>query len=832
MIWCLALAVVIAVIGVLGVLPSSDLNLTATFWSNDYLFLIMSILLVGCAFLYQKFWQIVQTTNQLGRILSFSFGVLVGVLILGFFVFRAMIVFMQFEQDVPQNSHTIQAVVNVDEISDSVYDNLLVTDYRQKATISNIKLVDNAHKYADNAKTITNPFGIVTSDVQQVKLPTTMTVLLSASAKSKQELSALQKLTPNTSVQMTLLISAVDKNQAAGGFDGYQWLRTRHIHANAKILSIDTPVSQQHDSDVVVFLQTLRQKLREHFYQNWHTLTDEERQAKAVSLSLLTGDRALITRETKQLYQFAGISHLLAISGSHVVFLALILAWLTTFITDKLKPTIYQYLSKTTLRPWVMLGAALLYALFTGFDVPAVRTVYMLLALVIVRQLALPISNLSVLAIVALLMIWLDPFVVWQAGFYLSFVAVLLLMRYDTQTLPTKNESTISQKIIALIKLQIWLFVAMLPISVWIFGKVSLWGLLVNIFAIGLFGMVIVPLNLLAGVIFAIVPFLADLLWRISSGILWSLHHLLAWLESISGDIWLYNTTGFLGVALCMMALVPFILPIINKRFALVPMMVFAFLLTANNEHPLLVDALPINDNQLSQVLLRQADADPHSVNAQANWLILSDFGSRMTADRFASQLIDVLKQQGVNHLTGVVVQTPSAMLSQALQQVHQRIPIYHYWQAGKTTSILPSLPCVADRTWQGNGLSVKAITGWTQISDSNVWDCAVVVDSIYAPRIQGVINDNDDSQSFIGNTQTDKSYRMMVGTIHQQKTWELYALMCHTPTKIDVWLTHTKSPLYSPIISQFSPETILFTDKDSAQNRQKAHQLLSALIF
>lgn len=46
----------------------------------------------------------------------------------------------------------------------------------------------------------------------------------------------------------------------------------------------------------------------------------------AVTLSLLTGDRSLISDETTALYRFGGISHLLAISGTHVLFLIMLCA--------------------------------------------------------------------------------------------------------------------------------------------------------------------------------------------------------------------------------------------------------------------------------------------------------------------------------------------------------------------------------------------------------------------------------------------------------------------------------------------------------------------------
>lgn len=824
MIWCLTVAVLLVVIGVLGVLPSSDLELGAIRAYTDG-FYVVSILLLGRAFLYYKCVQWAQKTHRLVRTLSLFGVALMASVLLGLFMLRTVAVYTEFEQSVPKQSYTVQAQVHIDEISDSIYDPLLSSDYRQKATITDIKLVDNHHKYASSAKAVVNPFG-VQADTPKIELPQSMTVLLSASANSKQELSRLGDLVPSSRVSMTLVLSPAKPSSEAQGFDGYRWLRTRHIHANAKILSIDSPTVIYPPANISVYLQTLRQNLREHFYQNWHTLSNDSRQAKAVSLSLLTGDRALISRDIKQLYQFAGISHLLAISGSHVVFLALILAWLTTFVLDKTKPSTYQYITKQTISSWVMVISALLYALFTGFDVPAVRTVYMLLAFVLVRQLALPVSNLTVLVVVALLMVWLDPFVVWQAGFYLSFVAVLLLVRYEGQNVST-HDIPWRQKLLELVKLQTWLFMAMLPISIWIFGKVSLWGLLVNLFAVGLFGMVVVPINLLAGVIFVLMPWLADVLWSLGSGILWLLHAWLGVLASLGNDVWLYNSMGAMGLVLGVLALLPFVLPVLKKRLSALPVLVLMgllFIKTADFS----INVLPSSDGQVSQILLRQAGADPDSVSAEANWLVLSDLGSRLTADRLASELIDNLKKHRVRHLTGVVVQTPSAKLAEVAQQISEHIPIYHRWQAGQVASVAS---CTAGKTWQGEGLSVQALTGWTQIKDEHVWGCALVFESIYAPNIQGVIDDVDDGRSFVAGDK-DTAHRVLVAAIDQSKAWELYALMCHATDPVDVWLTHSGSPLSKPILELFEPKVVLFSDPDSKQNRQKIHQMLTATSF
>ncbi|MFP3355332.1 ComEC/Rec2 family competence protein, partial [Pseudoalteromonas sp. SIMBA_153] len=46
------------------------------------------------------------------------------------------------------------------------------------------------------------------------------------------------------------------------------------------------------------------------------------------------------------------------------------------------------------------------------------------------------------------------------------------------------------QTIKRVFKLQFWLFLTLLPVTLLLFGKASLWGLFINLFAIGLFGWV------------------------------------------------------------------------------------------------------------------------------------------------------------------------------------------------------------------------------------------------------------------------------------------------------------------------------------------------------
>lgn len=227
------------------------------------------------------------------------------------------------------------------------------------------------------------------------------------------------------------------------------------------------------------------------------------------------------------------------------------------------------------------MSAAFIYALFTGFDVPAARTAWMLLAIGLIRLTLLPISTMRTLLALAILMAWFDPYVLWQAGYWLSFIAVALLLKYEDSSVAwsqaesaslttTNSNDNKNAKIIQrlrlgfkrLFKLQFWLFIALLPITLLLFGKASLLGLIVNLFAIGLFGWVIVPLNLLAGLCYLISPALADTIWALVIALVAHLHELITWLTAlpIFSGAWLYTPVNMAILLMVLLAMLPWLL--------------------------------------------------------------------------------------------------------------------------------------------------------------------------------------------------------------------------------------------------------------------------------
>lgn len=656
--------------------------------------------------------------------------------------------------------------------------------------------------------------------------PTTASTL-DSKARLDPQLSQLNALAPNQQAYMTLVLTPVvyepRENLDASEFDEYRWLRSRHIDATATVVAVDSrelSVSQSVEQDS----SQLRWRLRQHFLQDWYTLSLPEQQARAVTLSLLTGDRALISNTTKYFYQQAGISHLLAISGSHVLFLAVVLASLISTLVNRFNPNVYKRLPRWQLRWLVMLVTAFVYAGFTGFDVPAARTAWMLVALGLVRFTLIPVSRFKVLVALAIAMAGYDPFVLWQAGYWLSFIAVALLLVYEevwqsrlsnaagnslmvnndksafnkssplllsptNQTIATSSSNVLPlqtqikalcpdsplwliqrglAQITDLIKLQLWMFLALLPISLLLFGKVSLWGLLINLFAIGWYGLIIVPLNLLAGVSFLISPTLAGWLWALVTQLVEITHTLInqimTWeLFGSAGQAWLYTPMTATTLILIIVAMLPWALSkgLISRWMSLPTVTLLALVLTTSNlrqaDTELSVYLLPSDDPNLGMILLIDNVAQSH-------WLIMADYRSAdqlsylsINIEKVSSQLQQQLALLGVERLEGIVVQTLTASPSKAIKpsskssslreianRLAQSVPTGKLWLAGEypqnmasldesnsSHSEIPVTSCQAGQSWQStpSAFAIDAVTGWPSLA-AEVADCSLAISS------------------------------------------------------------------------------------------------------
>jgi competence protein ComEC len=291
-----------------------------------------------------------------------------------------------------------------------------------------------------------------------------------------------------------------------------------------------------------------------------------------------------------------------------------------------------------------LMGGVLLataYAVFSGWGVPAQRTCLMLATVALLRLSGARWPWAHVWMLAGAVVVAVDPWALLQAGFWLSFVAVGVLFATDSgasEAYSTKGRGLkgkvvsgeqssagppqgrfaplggsvlrAARSVGAAFKEQWVITVALTPLTLLLFGQVSVVGLAANALAIPWITLVVTPLAML-GV-------LLSPLWDAAAGAIGWLFAYLQWLASmpwaavsVAVPPWWVGATGVLGGVVLVMPWswsmrvlgVPLLLPVLLWRAPLPPVGEFELLaadigqgnavLVRTANHALLYDAGP-----------------------------------------------------------------------------------------------------------------------------------------------------------------------------------------------------------------------------------------------
>jgi competence protein ComEC len=352
----------------------------------------------------------------------------------------------------------------------------------------------------------------------------------------------------------------------AHGFD--QELRWFEESVRATGSVRDSPAPLLIDRSVAHPVERLRQRARDAI----EAAVLDVRLA-GVLTALAVGDQSAIEREDWELFRRSGISHLVSVSGVHVT----MFAWLAGMVIGALwrrSARAMVWLPAPSAALWGGFVVALAYAVFSGWGVPAQRTVWMLGTVTLLRSAGLRWPWPLVLLTAATVVTVVDPWALLQPGFWLSFAAVgLLMVSGDADKLaPEINASNpgvsvparppiwrhavveLRGEITGGLRTQVIATFGLAPLTLVFFQQLSLVGLAANLVAIPLITLVITPLALLG----CIVP----ALWTIAAAIVSALTGWLGWLAgapdvlwSVSVAPWWAQAAGLLAAALLVMPL-------------------------------------------------------------------------------------------------------------------------------------------------------------------------------------------------------------------------------------------------------------------------------------
>ena len=407
--------------------------------------------------------------------------------------------------------------------------------------------------------------------------------------------------------RMTVRLRAPHGSRNPHGFDYELWLWERGVQASAYVRAGSAdPEPQRLEQTWTHPVALLRQSVRERIYAHV-----EQRQFAGLIAALVVGDQNAIDRVDWDVFRATGVAHLVSISGLHITMFAWGAAWLVAWLWRR-SGRLCLLLPAVDAALW---GGGLLAtasSLFSGWGIPAQRTCLMLATVALLRLSGARWPWPQVWMLACAVVVAVDPWALLQAGFWLSFVAVGVLFATDAgvaRPVAGLARGTVS-RLAAMLREQWVVTVALAPLTLLLFGQVSIVGLAANALAIPWVTLVVTPLAM-AGVA---VPWL----WDLAGGAIAVLMQFLQWLAAwpwatltLATAPWWLAASGVLGGVLLVARLplymrflgLPLLLPVLLWQAPLPPVGEFELLaadigqgnavLVRTATHALLYDAGP-----------------------------------------------------------------------------------------------------------------------------------------------------------------------------------------------------------------------------------------------
>ncbi len=187
--------------------------------------------------------------------------------------------------------------------------------------------------------------------------------------------------------------------------------------------------------------------------------------------TICVGEKAYLEQDVKDLFQLAGIAHILATSGLHISVVGM---------------SLYKLLRKIG-QNYVVAGGisftiALAYAIMCGASVSATRAVAMFGVSLLAATLGEAYDSLTALGVVAVAMCWLNPLLIENSGFIFSFGAVVGVV-----TVGNRLAQIFGHSWVATIGIQIFT----LPLLALFYYEIPLYSLVLNILLVPLLGLLL-----------------------------------------------------------------------------------------------------------------------------------------------------------------------------------------------------------------------------------------------------------------------------------------------------------------------------------------------------
>jgi competence protein ComEC len=589
---------------------------------------------------------------------------------------------------------------------------------------------------------------------------------------------------PGERWKMTVRLKAPHGNSNPGGFDFELWLWEQGIQATGYVRTgandaAPVRLAQTWQHPVEQLRYTVRESIFARMSSRMSSSDSFKHSSEAgIVAALVTGDQQSIDRADWDIFRATGVAHLMSISGLHIT----MFAWGAVLVVGGLYRRSTRLCLAYPATNAALLGGLMLaagYAVFSGWGVPSQRTILMLATVTFLRLFGKRWPWPTVWMLACAVVVVADPWALLQAGFWLSFVAVGVLfateLSTDTARLSSRDHadaiddaiSLPKPSLFAILRKKFWMsgreqFVITLvlaPLTLLLFGQVSVVGLLANALAIPWVTLVVTPLAML-GTFFSPMWDLAGMAVHVLSRFLGLLATLPYATVSVAVPHVLVSVIAVLGGILLVLPW-PWQLRLVGLPL-LLPVILWQAPRPVDGQYELIAADV----GQGNAVIIRTAQ---HTLvyDAGPRYSIDSDAGHRVLIPllRATNESVDtvMLSHRDIDHSGGiksVLAMHPKANFISSIESTHEL-------QATR-----PAQRCVAGQKWQWDGVDFAVLhpsaADYESPQKSNAMSCVL---RISTPQASALL---------VGDIEQAQEARLV--TDQQSNGWRLKSDMLLVP--------------------------------------------------
>jgi len=537
--------------------------------------------------------------------------------------------------------------------------------------------------------------------------------------------------------QMTVRLKAPHGNSNPHGFDYELWLWEQGLQATGYVRAGPKDTAPQRlDATWRHPVEQVRQRVKDAIYAQVG-----DRRAAGLIAALVVGDQNAIDRADWEVFRATGVAHLMSISGLHVTMFAWLAALLVGWMWRRSEVLCLVFPAPSA----ALIGGLLLatvYAVFSGWGVPSQRTIWMLATVGLLRFWGKHWPWPHVWMLACAVVVAVDPWALLQPGFWLSFCAVGVLFATDSGAAHAYSTRA-KGRFVSMIQEQWVITLGLAPLTLLLFGQVSVVGLVANVMAIPWVTLVVTPLAMLGAVS---APVWGVAIWAIDA-LSWCLQQFaavpFATLSIAQPPLWAGLAAVAGGVLLVLR--LPWSVRALGLPL-LLPALLWQSPLPSMGEFELLAADI----GQGNAVIVRTAN---HALvyDTGPRFSLESDAGHRVLVPLLRALGVTVdtvmLSHRDTDHVGGalaVLAMQPQAELMSSIEDGHE------------LRLVRPVKRCVAGQTWIWDGVRFEvlhpraedyAAPGQTALPKSNAMSCVLRIASLNDAQVALLTGDIEAAQ-------------------------------------------------------------------------------------